>query len=115
VRFGQFAPYLLHLHGVGARLSQDRPFVINSGTIGDNPYKPFTRQYGLELSQYYRGFNVYTDVEGNEVSGPLVGISWRALDHGRLIGHYQLLKTEKGSSTLDETRHAVVIEANFMF
>jgi hypothetical protein len=254
VRFGQFAPYLLHLHGVGARLSQDRPFAINSGTIGDNPYKPFTRQYGLELSQYYRGFNVAaavmngtggrlfnrvdndlkkdvyatadyafddqgsmlgvygyvghyplrldnavkyagydefnqlgvlgnltrkqgalvgaffsgrneftltndvvapadttdsalepksigfygefqvyalhprvqpfvrydfwdpdTDVEGNEVSGPLVGISWRALDHGRLIGHYQLLKTEKGSSTLDETRHAVVIEANFMF
>src|SRR3970282_695052 len=33
IRFGQFSPYLLHLHGVGARLSQDRPFVIHSGTL----------------------------------------------------------------------------------
>lgn len=254
VRFGQFSPYLLHLHGSGARLSQDRPFVINSGSVGDNPYRPFARQYGLEVSQYYKGFNVAaavlngtggrlfnrvdndltkdaygtidycfddqgsmlgvygylghyplrvdnavkfsgyddfnqigvlgnysrkegavlgaffsgnnkftltnevaapadtadttvepksmgfyaelqvyalhprlqpflrydfwdpdTDVEGNEVSGPLVGISWRALDAGRLSAHYQMLKTEKGSSTLDETRNAIVIEANFMY
>lgn len=254
VRFGQFGPYLLHLHGVGARLSQDRPYVINSGSIGDNPYKPFTRQYGLEVSQYYKGLNVAaailngtggklfnrvdndlkkdayatldytfddqgsmlgvygylghyplrvdnavkyagyddfnqlgvlgnytrkegavvgalfsgsnkyaltnevtapadtadttiepksmgfyaelqiyslharvqpfirydfwdpdTDVKGNEVSGPLVGVSWRALDWGRLSAHYQMLKTEKGSSTLDETRKTITFEANFMY
>jgi hypothetical protein len=253
-RFGQFSPLLLHLHGVGARLSQDRPYVINSGTIGDNPYKGFVRQYGLELSQYYRGFNVAaavmngtgaklfnrvdndlkkdvyatadytfddqgsilgvygymghyplrtdnavkyagyddfnqlgvlgnftrkegalvgalftgnneysltnevaapadtadtkieqkslgyyaelqiyglhanvqpfirydfwdpdTDVDDNEVSGPLFGINWRALDWGRLVVHYQILKTEKGNSALDETRHSVTFEANFMY
>ena len=254
VRFGQFSPYLLHLHGVGARLSQDRPYVINSGTVGDNPYKPFIRQYGLEVSQYYKGFNVAaavmngtgaatfnrvdndlkkdaygtidytfddqgsllgvygylghyplnldnavkyagyddfnqvgvlgnytrrqgavvgalfagkneftltnevaapadtanskveqnslgyylelqvyalhprvqpyvrwdfwdvnTDVDDNEVSGPLFGVSWRALDWGRLVAHYQILETKKGGSLLDETRHSLVIEANFMF
>lgn len=58
VRFGQFSSYLLHLHGSGARLSQDRPYVINSGTVGDNPYKPFVRQYGVEVSQFVKGFNV---------------------------------------------------------
>ena len=57
-RFGQFAPYLLHLHGVGARLSGDRAYVINSGSVGSNPYKPFTRQYGFEASHYYKGLNV---------------------------------------------------------
>lgn len=257
VRFGQFTPYLLHLHGVGARLSQDRPYVINSGTVGDNPYKPFTRQYGAEVSQYYQGFNaaaavmngtggklfnrvdndlkkdlygtldysfgdqgsmvgVYgylghypvqvdnptkyrvkyyddfsqlgllgnysvkqgafvgalfsgrnefstefaapqdsvteqkslgyyaelqlyalhprvhpylrydfwdpdTDKDDNEVLGPLLGISWRALDHGRLVAHYQLLKTRKPATTAggrvppEETKNAFVFEVNFMF
>jgi hypothetical protein len=55
VRFGQFSPFLLHMHGVGARLSGDRPYVINSGTVGDNPYKPFQRQYGLEASYSNNG------------------------------------------------------------
>lgn len=254
VRFGQFSSFLLHLNGVGARLSQDRPYVINSGTVGDNPYKPFVRQYGLEVAQSVRSFTataavmngtgaklfnrvdndlkkdaygtldysfddygsmlgVYgysghyplradnavkyatyddfnqlgvlgnftrkqgalvgaffsgrnefsltnevaapadtadaaieqksmgyyaeaqlytlhprvqpyvrwdfwdpnTDVDDNEVSGPLFGINWRALDAGRLVAHYQILKTKKGSATLDETKHSVVFEANFMF
>jgi hypothetical protein len=254
VRFGQFSPFLLHLHGVGARLSQDRAYVVNSGTVGDNPYKPFMRQYGLEVSQYVQGFtataaimngtgaklfnrvdndlkkDVYgtfdysiddfgsmlgvygysghyplsvdapktyvgyddfnqlgvlgnftrkqgalvgalftgvnkfsltnevaapadtantavdrksmgyyaevqlymlhprvqpyvrwdfwdpnTDVDDNEVLGPMVGVSWRALDNGRLVAQYSALKTKKGSSTLDETKQAVTFELNFMF
>lgn len=55
IRFGQFSPFLLHMHGVGARLSQDRPYVINSGTVGDNPYKPFARQYGIEATYSKNG------------------------------------------------------------
>lgn len=50
MRFGQFSPLLLHMHGVGARLDQDRAYVINSGTVGDNPYKPFQRQFGVEVA-----------------------------------------------------------------
>jgi hypothetical protein len=253
VRFGQFSPYLLHLHGVGARLSQDRPFVINSGTVGDNPYKPFVRQYGLEVSQYVKGFNaaaalmngtggryynrvdndlkkdgyatldytfdrygsmlgVYgylghyplfvdfasvpkyqaqgyddfrqigvlgnatvkqgafvgaffsgrnefspenvapvdslskvdsrgfygevqlyalhprvqpfvrfdfwdpdTDAKDNEFLGSLFGISWRALDAGRLVLHYAQLKTRKPTPTPEPTRKSITFEANFMF
>jgi hypothetical protein len=252
VRFGQFSPYLLHLHGVGARLSQDRPYVINSGTVGDNPYKAFQRQYGLEVSQYVRNlyaavglmngtggklfnrvdndlkkdvygtvdysldeagsmlglygylghyplavdkptayvgyddfnqlgvlgnysrkegavvaslysgkneftrvndlaapfdslaavdqkslgyyaelqvyalhprlqpyfrwdfWDVNTDVDDNEVSGPLVGVSWRAMDAGRLVLHYQQLTSKKGTSP-EEKKNSIVFEANFMF
>lgn len=256
VRFGQFTPYLLHLNNVGARLSQDRPYVINSGTVGDNPYKPFTRQYGLELSQYYKGFNaaaaimngtggkqfnrvdndlkkdvygtldytfddngsylgaygysgnyplhldfplkydpqsydqfqqfgvmghiarpqaaligafftgknkyalrgdfvapvdtlgttiepnsmgyyieaqVYalnplvtpfvrydfwdadTDVDDNEVLGPLVGVSWKPLKWGRLVGHFSQLKTKNANPDKEATDNRFVFEANFMF
>ena len=273
VRFGQFSPFLLHLHGVGARLSQNRPYVMNSGTVGDNPYKAFGRQYGRDVAQgvkgctataalmngtgaklfnrvdndlkkdaygtldyafddygsmlgvygylghyplavdkplatgtaggvipsaskvlgyttydefnqlgvlgnftrkqgalagafftgkneftsgtpsevvfpvdslgatkseiksmgYYAEAQLYTlhprvqpylrwdfwdpntDKDNNEVSGPLFGVSWRALDAGRLVAHYQVLKTKKATSALDETTTSVVLEANFMF
>lgn len=251
IRFGQFSPYLLHLHGVGARLSQNRPYVLNDGTVGDNPYKPFTRQYGIEVSQYVKGFNVAaalmngtgaklfnrvdndlkkdayatadytfdqygsmlgvygyvghyplyldnatkykaqgyddfnqigllgnatikqgavvgaffsgnnefsteavtpvdslstvksmgyyaelqvyslhprvqpyvrfdfwdpnTDVDDNEVQGPLFGISWRALDAGRLVAHYQQLKTRKTAPTPEPTKKTFTFEVNFMF
>ncbi len=56
-----------------------------------------------------------TDKDNNEVSGPLFGVSWRALDAGRLVAHYQVLKTKKATSALDETTTSVVLEANFMF
>jgi hypothetical protein len=256
VRFGQFTPYLLHLHGVGARLSQDRAYVINSGTVGDNPYKPFTRQYGLELSQYYQGFNVAaavmngtggklfnrvdndlkkdvygaadytfdgngsmlgvygyvghyplgldnatrypaqsydefnqlgvlgnytrkegaivgsffsnnneytlrkdfaapadtadakteiksmgyyvelqiytlhprvqpylrydfwdpdTDVDDNEALGPMIGLSWRALDHGRLVAQFQQLKKKNTNPDKENTENKFTLEANFMY
>jgi hypothetical protein len=247
-RFGQFTPYLLHLHGAGARLSQDRPYVINSGYPlgGDNPYKPFSRQYGLELSQsvnnltitgavvngtggaqsnrvdndlrkdfwgtadysfddfgsmlgvygymghyplhldlpaayrsgddfnqvgllgnltrkqgallgaYFQGKDEFTpiaqatktsqksqgyyiegqlytlhprfapyvrwdfwdvdkDVDKNEVQGPLLGVSWRAFDAGRLVAHIQQLKTRNDNSQLETKRNSFVVEANFMF
>ncbi len=100
VRLGQFSPYLLHLHGVGARLSQDRPYVINSGTVGNNPYKPFTRQYGIELSQYYKDFNVAAAmVNGtggklfNRVDNDLKKDVWATADYrfddnGSMLGGY---------------------------
>ncbi len=100
VRFGQFTPYLLHLHGVGARLSQDRPYVVNSGTVGDNPYKPFTRQYGLDVAQHVNGFTATGAVvngtggkQFNRVDNDLRKDFWATLDYafdkqGSMLGVY---------------------------
>ena len=60
-------------------------------------------------------WDAITDTDDNEVLGPLFGISWRALDQGRLIGHFQQLKTRNPTSALEKTQRAFVFEANFMF
>jgi len=68
------------------------------------------------VQPYFRWdfWDVNTDLGDNEVSGPLVGVSWRALDNGRLVVHYQQLTTKKGASS-EEKRTSLVFEANFMF
>lgn len=54
IRGGQLISSLLHLNGVGARLTQDRPAVLGM-KIGSNPYSPFTRQFGLAVAQKVYG------------------------------------------------------------
>ena len=44
-RFGRVAPSLLHFHNAGARLAYSRPTAIST-SFGDNPYRPFSRQFG---------------------------------------------------------------------
>lgn len=121
-RFGQFTPYLLHLHGVGARLSLDRPFVIDGGFPlgGDNPYQPFTRQYGLELSQTVRGLTLTGAVVNgtgartfNRVDNDLRKDFWGTADYsfdefGSLLGvygymgHYPLSKENPAYASGDD-------------
>jgi len=100
VRFGQFSPYLLHLNGVGARLDQDRPYVINSGTVGDNPYKPFQRQYGLEVAQYMNGFyasaalvngtggKLFNRVDNDLKKDAYATLDYTLDDNGSMLGVY---------------------------
>ncbi|OGV97683.1 MAG: hypothetical protein A3I04_05015 [Nitrospinae bacterium RIFCSPLOWO2_02_FULL_39_110] len=45
-RAGRIMPWLIHLHGGGARLEYSRPLPLTS-TVGDNPYRPFSRQFGV--------------------------------------------------------------------
>lgn len=50
-RIGQIAPFLLHTHGTGGRLSISRPYVLESASFAaNNPYAPRARQYGVELA-----------------------------------------------------------------
>src|SRR3989338_11375739 len=44
-RAGRIMPWLIHLHGGGARLEYSRPLPLTE-TVGSNPYRPFSRQFG---------------------------------------------------------------------
>ncbi|MBI4056563.1 MAG: hypothetical protein HY399_03345 [Elusimicrobia bacterium] len=46
VRIGRIMPWLIHLHGGGARLEYNRPKTF-AETLGGTPYRPFSRQYGV--------------------------------------------------------------------
>ena len=54
-RFGQISPQLLYIHGTGGRFGKDRAMALTS-TLGSTNYKPFQRNYGAEVSQFYKGF-----------------------------------------------------------
>ncbi|MBI4376881.1 MAG: hypothetical protein HY549_10585 [Elusimicrobia bacterium] len=45
-RMGRIMPWLIHFHGGGARLDYSRPLPFTSQTQTNNPYRPFSRQYG---------------------------------------------------------------------
>lgn len=47
-RAGRIMPWLIHLHGGGARLEYSRPLPLTS-TVGANPYRPFSRQFGVGI------------------------------------------------------------------
>ncbi len=53
-RFGQILSQLLYIGGTGGRLGKDRSMALTSG-VGLNPYRPFQRNYGLEVSHFHNG------------------------------------------------------------
>lgn len=55
IRAGQFQAWFIQLHGAGARLTITRPYVIEASQVGQNPYRPRQRNYGVEINQYMRG------------------------------------------------------------
>ncbi|MBI4051350.1 MAG: hypothetical protein HY400_02475 [Elusimicrobia bacterium] len=46
-RIGRIMPWLVHLHGGGARLEYSRPLAFSSTVNTTNPYRMFSRQYGV--------------------------------------------------------------------
>lgn len=50
IRGGEILPAALHVFGVGARSAEQRALVLNGSNVGTNPYKPFNRQQGLDLT-----------------------------------------------------------------
>ncbi|MBI4063227.1 MAG: hypothetical protein HY401_02880 [Elusimicrobia bacterium] len=45
-RMGRIMPWLLHLHGGGARLEYSRPLPMTETVYSENPYRAFSRQFG---------------------------------------------------------------------
>lgn len=58
VRGGEILPAILHVFGVGARSAEQRAYVLNSGNVGSNPYKPFSRQQGFDATLVNKHFEL---------------------------------------------------------
>ena len=58
IRGGEILPGILHVFGVGARSAEQRAYVLNSGNVGSNPYKPFNRQQGFDATLVNKHFEV---------------------------------------------------------
>jgi hypothetical protein len=45
----------------------------------------------------------------------MIGLSWRALDHGRLVAQFQQLKKKNTNPDKENTENKFTLEANFMY
>lgn len=58
VKFGQISPSQLLLYwNVGPRYSETRPYIVNNSAVSPNTYKPFMRNFGMEVGQTVKNFH----------------------------------------------------------
>lgn len=58
VRFGQLSSSQLAIYwNVGPRFSETRPYVVNNSAVSPNAYKPFMRNFGVEVAQTVKNFH----------------------------------------------------------
>src|SRR3989338_8400377 len=114
VRFGQIVSQLLYIHGVGGRFGKDRSLVLTSTFSGANPYKPFQRNYGAEISQYYKGFTgsfgllngtggkVFNMVDDNSFKDVYGTLDYEFGKEGSMAGFYIYKGKYSGTGITDE-------------
>lgn len=70
VKFGQISPSQLLIYwNVGPRFSETRPYVVNNSTVAPNTYRPFLRNFGVELAQTANSFHGAVGVLNGTGSG----------------------------------------------
>lgn len=120
-KFGRVAPSLLHFHNLGARLAYSRPTAISTN-FGDNPYRPFSRQFGVTAGAGIKdaffeaglvnGTGKYensVEIEGDTEKDIWLTGDYSLGDQGSMLGLYyykgkfplQKLKTPKGAGPDD--------------
>lgn len=58
VKFGQISSSQLSVYwNVGPRYSETRPYVVNNSAVSPNGYKPFMRNFGVEVGQTVGSFH----------------------------------------------------------
>src|SRR3989338_510414 len=98
-RFGQISPQLLYIHGTGGRFGKDRAMALTS-TLGSTNYKPFQRNYGAEVSQFYKGFmgtvgvlngtggSLFNVVDTNSYKDVYATLDYEFNKEGSIVGLY---------------------------
>lgn len=58
VKFGQISPSQLLLYwNVGPRYTETRPYIVNNSAVSPNSYRPFMRNFGVEVAQTVNNFH----------------------------------------------------------
>jgi len=58
VKLGQISPTQMLIYwNVGPRYTETRPYIVNNSTVAPNTYRPFVRNFGLEVAQTVKDFH----------------------------------------------------------
>lgn len=101
VKFGQVSPSQLLIYwNVGPRYSETRPYVVNNSTVSPNTYRPFMRNFGVEVahtaSNLHGAFGVLNgtgsgatnSVDNNESKDIYSTVDYVLDDQGSAVGVY---------------------------
>jgi len=58
VKLGQISPSQMLIYwNVGPRYTETRPYIVNNSTVAPNTYRPFVRNFGIEVAQTVSDFH----------------------------------------------------------
>jgi len=58
VKLGQISPTQMLIYwNVGPRFTETRPYIVNNSTVAPNTYRPFIRNFGMEVAQTITNFH----------------------------------------------------------
>lgn len=84
VRFGQLSPSQLNIYwNGGPRYTETRPYIINNAAVSPNTYKPFMRNFGVEVAQTVKRFHTAFGV----LNGTGAGVT-NSVDNNRAKDYY---------------------------
>lgn len=70
VKLGQISPSQMLIYwNVGPRFSETRPYIVNNSTVAPNTYRPFVRNFGVEVAQTIKNFHAAAGVLNGTGSG----------------------------------------------
>lgn len=101
IKFGQISPSQLLLYwNVGPRYSETRPYIVNNSAVSPNSYRPFMRNFGIELGQTISSFHgaigvlngtgssPTNSIDNNESKDVYATIDFSLDDQGSAVGFY---------------------------
>lgn len=101
IRFGNIAPQLLHIHGLGARVEQSRNYVMSGAKVGSNPFTIFARQAGIDFTYHINEFTTaigivngtgyggqFNMVDNNQYKDTYFTLDYNFSNEGSKIGLY---------------------------
>lgn len=84
VRFGQLSPSQLNIYwNAGPRYTETRPYIVNNAAVSPNGYKPFMRNFGVEVAQTVKRFHGAFGV----LNGTGAGVT-NSVDNNRAKDYY---------------------------
>lgn len=123
IRGGEILPGILHVFGVGARSAEQRAYVLNSGNVGSNPYKPFNRQQGFDATLVNKHFEVAVGVLNGSANTNMIDADnhkdifasalWNFDSHESAIGAYYYNGQYTNYATANDPSTAITFDNKF--
>jgi len=106
VKLGQISPTQMLIYwNVGPRYTETRPYIVNNSTVAPNTYRPFVRNFGIEVAQTVNDFHAAIGVVNG--TGSSVTNSIDNNESKDFYGSADYVLDDEGGTTWENPFHRV--------